>query len=163
MDSRYFYYFYTFAIGIALVLTTAALVVNDDLPGEISEIAKSRYTATTLKDVAVDEKLGAIEILMNEKKIYQDDSLNLASLAREVGLSGHQLSELINTRIGMSFSQYMRSIRVDAAKNALLEEPNASVLAISLDNGFKSQSSFYAAFKELTGVSPGAYRDKHAK
>jgi len=163
MDARYFYYFYTFAIGIALALTTGALIVNADLPGEISEIAKSRYTASTLTGVDIEEKLKLIDSLMTEKKLYQDESLNLASMASETGLSGHQLSELINTKIGLSFSQYMRSTRVDAAKRSLLEEPNASVLAIGLDNGFKSQSSFYAAFKELTGISPGAYRDKQTK
>jgi AraC-like DNA-binding protein len=27
-----------------------------------------------------------------------------------------------------------------------------------MDAGFKSQSNFYAAFKEVTGMSPGDYR-----
>jgi len=75
MDPRYFYYFYTFAIGIALLLTTAALIINADLPGEISEIAKARYTASTLNGVNIDEKLKLIDSLMKEKKLYQDESL----------------------------------------------------------------------------------------
>jgi hypothetical protein len=44
------------------------------------------------------------------------------------------------------------------AKVLLLGEPDSSVLAISLETGFKSQSNFYAAFKEITNQSPGQYR-----
>ena len=54
----------------------------------------------------------------------------------------------------------MRSTRVEAAKKLLVAEPNSSVLSISLETGFKSQSSFYAAFKDITGKSPGAFRTK---
>jgi len=32
-----------------------------------------------------------------------------------------------------------------------------------MDNGFKSPSTFYAAFKEVTGQSPGDYRKANAK
>jgi len=161
IEPRYFYYFYTFAIGIALLFTTAVLIINEDLPGEISEIIKSKYAASTLNGIDINEKLTQLEGLMQDKQLYADENLNLASLANEIDLSGHQLSELVNTRVGMSFSQYMRTTRVKAAKQLLINEPKASILAISLDTGFKSQSSFYSAFKDLTGVSPGAYRDKN--
>ena len=30
-----------------------------------------------------------------------------------------------------------------------------------MDTGFRSQSAFYAAFKEVTGQSPGDYRKSH--
>ncbi len=62
----------------------------------------------------------------------------------------------------MSFSRYIREQRVAAAKALLLANGKQSVLSISLDTGFKSQSSFYAAFKELTGVSPGDFRKRRS-
>jgi len=96
--------------------------------------------------------------LMTESKIYQNDNLSLSLLAESMSLNSHQLSELINTGYGVSFSRYIREKRVELAKNLLINEPKSSVLAISLETGFKSQSNFYAAFKEITGKSPGAYR-----
>jgi len=79
-------------------------------------------------------------------------------VAEAMGLSSHQLSELINVQFGMSFSRYIREQRIQAAKALLAREPDSSILSISLETGFKSQSNFYAAFKEITGQSPGGYR-----
>ncbi|MEM7366395.1 MAG: helix-turn-helix domain-containing protein, partial [Pseudomonadota bacterium] len=38
------------------------------------------------------------------------------------------------------------------------DHPSQSVLSVSLEVGFRSQSTFYAAFREVTGLSPGDYR-----
>jgi AraC-like DNA-binding protein len=75
-----------------------------------------------------------------------------------MGISSHQLSELVNTRLGMGFARYVRECRVRAAKALLVSAPAQSILSISMDTGFRSQSAFYAAFKEVTGQSPGDYR-----
>ncbi|MFK8019802.1 MAG: helix-turn-helix domain-containing protein [Pseudomonadales bacterium] len=79
-----------------------------------------------------------------------------------MALSAHQLSELINSHYGVGFPRFLRQHRVDAAKTLLLDEPDASILSVSLMIGFRFQSSFYSAFKELTGLSPGAYRQQHS-
>ena len=73
-------------------------------------------------------------------------------------LSGQQLSELVNIRLGMGFSRYVRERRVEAAKRLLVSAPDQSILSISMDVGFKSQSNFYAAFKDVTAMPPGDYR-----
>ena len=95
---------------------------------------------------------------MKNDKIYQDDGLTLSSLASAMKLSNQQMSELINTRMGMGFSRYVRETRVEAAKQLLAAAPDHSILSVSLEVGFRSQSNFYAAFKEITGISPGDYR-----
>jgi AraC-like DNA-binding protein len=68
------------------------------------------------------------------------------------------LSELINTQFQMGFSRLVRQFRVEAAKKMLIDEPRASVLSVGLSVGFTSQSNFYVAFKEFTGVVPGQFR-----
>lgn len=100
---------------------------------------------------------------MAEDKLYQNEDLNLAMLARSLELTPHQLSELINTRFGYGFSRYVREQRVAEAQRLLERDRSASVLSIGLTTGFRSQSNFYAAFREITGESPGAFRDRHTK
>jgi AraC-like DNA-binding protein len=94
--------------------------------------------------------------------VYVDPELSLAGLAGRLGLSSHQLSELVNSRLGKGFSRYLRERRVDAAKAMLLAEPKASVLSVGLSVGFTSQSNFYEAFREIEGSTPGQYRKLNA-
>ena len=163
IDHDYFYHFYCLSIGLAYAILTAALIANPDLISDLTEAARIRYGATTLKDVDVDACLKKLESLMTVSKAYQNENLGLASLAGQLGLSSHQLSELINTRLGMGFSRYIRERRVAAAKQLLVSAPSQSILSISMDTGFSSQSTFYAAFKEITGQSPGDYRKARIK
>ena len=159
MEVTYFYYFYSFSIGVALILVVATLLSFPELLSELAEAAKLSYSSSTLKDINVLEKKRQLEILMNVEQLYQQEDLSLGMLAESLQLSTHQLSELINSHYKISFSRYVREHRVHAAEKLLIEEPNASILSISLEVGFKSQSNFYVAFKEITGKSPGTYRN----
>ena len=161
IDVAYFYLIYTNSIGLAFLLIVAALIVFPDLLAELAEVAKISYSASTLADVDVETKLFELEKLIATADIYQNEQLNLALLAEAMDLSSHQLSELINVHYGIGFSRYIRERRVDIAKRLLVDEPDASVLSISLETGFQSQSNFYAAFKEITGEPPGSYRKRH--
>ena len=160
IDVTNFYHLYANSIGFAFFLVVAALIVFPDLLSDIAEVAKISYSATTLTEVDIDAKLKELDTLMKTSKIVQNEQLNLTLLADEVDLTSHQLSELINVHFAMGFSRYIRQRRVDVAKRLLIDEPDSSILSISLDTGFKSQSNFYAAFKEITGETPGSYRKK---
>jgi AraC-like DNA-binding protein len=153
-----FYLVYNLAVGLGIAIMIVALVANPQLIGDLSEAARVKYGTSTLGGVDVDAAVAKLGRLMSVGKAYHDDALSLNSLAAEMGLSAHQLSELINTRLGMGFSRYVRERRIEAAKKLLLAAPSQSILSVSLDTGFRSQSAFYAAFKELTGQSPGDFR-----
>jgi len=159
IDHAYFYSFYNFAIALGVAIMIVALVANPNLIGDLSEAARVKYGTSTLRDVDVEASLRKLELTM--KGSYHNDSLSLATVAKQVGLTGHQLSELINSRLGVGFSRYVREYRVNEAKRLLVSAPAQSILSVSMDTGFKSQSSFYAAFKEVTGQSPGDYRKAH--
>lgn len=162
IDHHYFYVFYTNSIGLSFVLVIAALIVFPDLVEQLVEVSQLTYAASTLKDVDVKVYTQKLDQLMTESRLYQNEKLNLAMTAEAVGLTPHQLSELVNREYGMNFSRFIREKRVDAAKIILVNEPDSSVLSISLEVGFSTQSNFYAAFKEIMGTSPGAYRKQLA-
>jgi AraC-like DNA-binding protein len=159
VDDGIFYHVYNVAVGLGIAIMIVALVANPQLIGDLSEAARVKYGTSTLGGVDIRASLEKLARLMSEGKAYQNEDLSLNSLAAEIGLTGHQLSELINSRLGMGFSRYVRERRVEAAKALLLSAPSQSILSVSLDTGFRSQSAFYAAFKELTGQSPGDFRE----
>lgn len=158
LGSHYFYTFYALSIGLSYALVLYALTAIPEFINELFEVARSKYAVSTLGDVDVPASLRRLETLMTEDRLYVQDDLNLSRLADAVGITGHQLSELINTRLGCSVSRYIKQQRIAAARDLLKQSPEQSILSISLETGFKSQSTFYAAFKEDTGQSPGDFR-----
>lgn len=160
IDPGVFYVVYANLIGVALLLVVAALIVFPDLLSDISEAAIATYAASTLANVDVERMVAELNRLMDEEKLYENESLSLASVAGTLGIGAHQLSELVNTRFGVGFSRFIRERRVAAAKQMLVQHAEASILSVSLSTGFRSQSNFYAAFREIAGETPGNFRRK---
>lgn len=156
-----FYTLYAIAIGGAFLLVSLVLGMHPKLAEQVSEAAREAYSVTTLTNIDSDAVLNRLDGLMRQDAVYQNSELDLTGLARQVGVSSHQLSELVNTRLGKNFPRFLREYRIEAAKAMLLEEPDASVLSVGLSAGFTSQSSFYDAFREITGMTPGKYRALH--
>lgn len=158
LESAVFFYAYANTTAVALILIISALIGFPELLSDISAAAEMTYSTSTLNNVDVDAKIRELETLMSNEKVYQNENLNLNLLAKAVELTPHQLSELINTHFGYGFSRYIREQRVAEAMRQLREDQSASILAISLATGFRSQSNFYTAFRDVTGMSPGAFR-----
>lgn len=162
IDHSIFFIAYGNSISIAMMLVVAALLIFSELLSDIAVITELAYSRSKLLGINTKQKIAQLEELMTQDKLYENDQISLASVAENIELSSHQLSELINTEYGYNFPRFIREHRVRAAKTLLVAEPDTSVLAISMMIGFKSQSSFYTAFKESTGEAPGNFRQKRA-
>lgn len=104
VDPFWFYAIYSQAIGFAYVLVVFALVALPNFISDLFELAEARYASSTLSQVNVPEALARLEALMHEQRLYSNENLNLSSTAEAMEMSGHQLSELINRHLDMSFS-----------------------------------------------------------
>ena len=160
ISDQVFYGLYSIAIGCALVLINLTLLITPQLASKVAVAAEENYSSTTLTNIKIDDMLIRLEQLMTVEMVYQQSDLSLKSLSVLMKLSKHQLSELVNSKLGKGLSLYIKERRVDAAKKMLVNEKSASVLSVGLSVGFNSQSSFYSAFNDLTGMSPGQYREK---
>ncbi|MBW1298874.1 helix-turn-helix domain-containing protein [Aquimarina litoralis] len=101
-----------------------------------------------------------LEFLMKEAKIYHDPNLGLDSVAKKLKISSNYLSQLVNKLTGKNFADYINTFRVEDAKEKLRNHNfvNYTIIGIALESGFNSKSTFYSAFKKLTGISPSSYR-----
>jgi AraC-like DNA-binding protein len=158
LDASIFYLSYSNAISFAMVLVVAALLIFPELLSDFMFITEMTYAKSKLQDVDTQLKVTQLDVLMSDEKHFENEDLSLATVADLLSLSSHQLSELINTHHGCSFPKFVRHHRIKAAKQLLISEPLASVLSISMMVGFKSQSNFYTAFKDITKESPASYR-----
>ncbi|MEP0262662.1 AraC family transcriptional regulator [Dokdonia sp.] len=99
------------------------------------------------------------EIIINDKR-YLDPNLSLDFLAEKLQLSKSYLSRIINNELQTSFNDYINSLRIAEAKE-LLHNPefsNYTLVAIGLEAGFSSKTTFNNAFKKFTGVTPSYFR-----
>ena len=149
---------YALLIAIGFLGVLWLLLAVPDIAGKTREAVAQSYAQSTLGRVDVEAKLAALTRLFEVERIHRDEGLSLARVAELLELSTHQLSELVNTRLGIGFSRLVRQHRVRDAQKMLVDEPRASVLSVGLAVGFASQSTFYVAFREELGVVPGQYR-----
>lgn len=163
LPGKLFFSLYAIAIGLAFFLVQTTLTLRPQLTIEVRETAQASYASSTLNNVDCDAVLGKLNALMGSDRIYVDSDLSLPNLAERLELSPHQLSELLNARLGKSFSRYLRELRIAAAQTMLRDEPSASVLSVGLSVGFTSQSNFYEAFRDIEGMTPGQFRKLRTK
>jgi AraC-like DNA-binding protein/ligand-binding sensor protein len=87
--------------------------------------------------------------------------LSLAKIAKVVNISANYFSTLFKQSTGLNFSDYLARVRVEKAKNLLLN-PNLRISEIALEVGFQSLSQFNRSFRRIAGVSPKEYRNSNA-
>ncbi len=128
-----------------------------------SETRRAHYERSKLKGVDINGLVNRLYELMEVEKIFADEDLSLGDLAFQLGISSHQLSEVLNEKIKKNFNQFVNHYRVNEAKVLLVEEPDRSVISVCAAAGFNSTTTFNSVFSKYTGLSPRQYRKKYLK
>lgn len=108
------------------------------------------------KRLVPDHILAKIKDAFEKEGIYKQHSINLNEFSNIVEIPPYLASKGVKKLYGRSFPDTLNYFRVEAIKR-LLEDGNYQHLKIeslAYDAGFSSPSSFYAAFKKVTGSSP---------
>ncbi|WP_221391939.1 AraC family transcriptional regulator [Dyadobacter sp. NIV53] len=101
------------------------------------------------------EKLNRI---MHEKTVFTNPDLKLSDLSKEIQISTHQMSQLLNEELGKNFATYVNEFRVEEACRILSTDYRFTLETIGYEVGFNSKSTFFTAFKKFKGVTPAAYQ-----
>lgn len=143
------------ALSFSLVLyLSIALLVRQRQP----EAAPLPYQERRIAQDEAQGELAALHALMTREQLHRDPTLTLAKLARRMGVPHSRLSQLLNDNNGTSFRHYINQHRIDAAKALLRDQPTLSMDDVAEQAGFVSMSTFYAAFKKATGMTPANWR-----
>lgn len=87
--------------------------------------------------------------------LHQD--IKLVDLAALLGISQFHFSYLFKQSIGTTPYQYLLKQRIEQAKR-LLKQTDRSIMDIAFLCGFNSHSHLSKQFRQLTGMTPKAYR-----
>jgi len=89
------------------------------------------------------------------------ETLTLAEIAREVGVSPSYLAQMFHKHCFNTVGGYMRQLRLEFACREMVAS-NASLCQIALAAGFSDQSHLTRMFKRRMGISPSQYRESFA-
>ncbi len=160
-----------FVLHAVLVCVTAWMLYRSMLQPEIhytkqmleqlnptKEQEAKKYNNSSLSRDLSTQMLEDLRAHMETQKPFLDGDLSLSTLAQQMQLSSHHLSQVINESAGQSFFEFVNEYRVTEAAR-LLRETDHPIIQIAFDAGFNSKSSFYNCFKKSTQQTPSAYRN----
>lgn len=127
---------------------------------DVTADQQTKYQKSALNDEQAMKIAGKVNQFMVEQKGYLDPNISLQKLAKNVNTTPNYLSQTLNEKLDMSFFDYVNKHRIEDAIEQL-KTSKASVLDIAMEAGFNSKSSFYVAFKKVTGMTPSEFRKQH--
>lgn len=94
-------------------------------------------------------------ILTEVNNNYSNCEYSLLDLAKSVGFSESYISKTLKKDIGMTFNEYLTSIRIEMAKKILMTEGKlTTVNEVAKRVGYSNQHYFSQVFKKHLGVTP---------
>jgi AraC-like DNA-binding protein len=147
------------------VATLPELVASSppDDPGAPNEAESTppRYQRSGLSDIEARQLKSSLRTVMESEKLWRDSELTLATLAERLDTTPHKLSEVLNAEIGETFYDFVNGYRVREVQRRITagDARALKMLALALDAGFASKSTFNQAFKKHTSQTPSGFRE----
>ncbi|MBN9298839.1 MAG: AraC family transcriptional regulator [Filimonas sp.] len=104
-----------------------------------------------------------LETVLEAKSLYKNPDLKVSDLATAIGITSHQLSQLLNENLGKSFSTFINEYRVTEACKLIAMDDRLTLEAIGYEVGFNSKSTFYTAFRKVKDTTPALYKEQVSK
>ncbi len=91
-------------------------------------------------------------------RFIRDPDISLDKIADAVNMSATQINRIIKKKNGLTFRQYVITLRMQNATH-LLNESDLKIAQIPEQVGYRSVHGFYAAFRKAFSCTPEEYRE----
>jgi AraC-like DNA-binding protein len=120
----------------------------------------AKYNHSSLKAEEAGRIASLLQQAMHQQRLYLDSDLSIDLLAQKLDVSRHHISQVLNERFQMTYSDYVNDLRLAEAKSRLQNTRynHFTVAAIAMDSGFNSVSNFNDLFKKKFGKTPSSLR-----
>ncbi len=140
--------------GAIILFIVMSILLSPELLFDLKE--KDKKVGKIIKESIEEstEMLNAIESKMMEEKFYLNENFSSQDVLVHFEITRNKLDELLTHIKGLSFADWLNTLRIEYAKNLLLTHNKYTIDAISSMSGYSSRSAFYAAFKKVTDITP---------
>ena len=105
-----------------------------------------------------DKIMDSFKKYMVKEQGFLNPNLTIEEIARVLDTNRTYVSKLVNLYYGMPFRDYINSLRMNYAKELMLDEPDAGLDYIAVKSGFQSSTQFIRKFREVEGVTPTVWK-----
>ena len=99
-----------------------------------------------------------INSIIRNERLYAQVNLMREDIMERFGIGRHHLNNQLNAFAdGMSFPQYINSIRMEVAYDLLTNHPEKNITDVAREVGFTAPN-FREQFKRCYGITPAEYR-----
>ena len=158
-----------YALGYMGLLKSEVLTeshFSEIIPENIENLSpETKYQKSGLAPEKARQHLDDLVQMVEREELYMNSELTLNDLAKKMGISAHNLSEVINTGLNQNFFEFINRFRVETVKADLIdpEKSHLNILSLAYDAGFNSKTAFNTIFKKHTGLTPSNYRKQNQK
>ncbi|MEF3355411.1 AraC family transcriptional regulator [Paenibacillus sp. GYB006] len=105
---------------------------------------------------ASERSVASIELAKQYIEVHLSEDLSLDIVAAKVFISPKYMSRLFKEELGVTFTEYVTSKRLEKAKT-MIERDNMTIEQIASTVGYGTSAYFIKKFKETYGCTPGNY------
>lgn len=105
----------------------------------------------------IKEKITAWE----QNKGYLKLGITIQGLSREIGINRTYLSNYINETYQTNFNGWVNDLRIEEAKQKILQSPEINLSDLAEMVGFADQAHFSKQFKQKEGIPPSIWKKEH--
>lgn len=131
-------------------------IVEETMPDTPSSATEKEKSEEKAFYAVIEQKL---ESLCEDKLLFLEPDLTRETLCLRLSIGRTYLSMYFRSR-GLTFYQYINTLRVDYAVKLMQENPGISIREVSELSGFRSQTTFRKMFQEVMGCLPSEVRTK---
>lgn len=114
--------------------------------------------------IAYSQKiLSDIDDYFKRDSNFKKFGISLGRVSEELGYPQKDISQVVNTKIGMSFKEYINELKIDEAKQMIIDNPGTRINEVMFTVGFNSKSLFNKNFKIKIGMTPSEFRDSRRR
>jgi len=120
-----------------------------------------KYSKSGLSEERKEDIYNAIINAMELDKVFLKQNFKLSDLSEYLEINQMYISQVLNQKCNISFSNLINKYRVEEAKKLFLDSKynNYSIDGISQNAGFNSVKTFNRVFKNMSGVTPSYFRE----
>lgn len=105
--------------------------------------------------------LKELDVFVTNNEFFKQPDLTIIDVAEGLNVHPRKISIALNSVYNQNFNTYVNGFRIEKAKTLIISEEinNLSIEGIGLSVGFQSKSTFYTAFKKVTGTTPSKFKN----